>query len=262
MVHDADGIGDDTMLAYARETSLSETTFVQSGDADADYRNRIWMTTGELPFAGHPSLGTAVAVAHVRGDRSAHYVQRTLAGLQPCDVELDGLVARASMLQEPPQYGEELDPAHVFAALGLDADAGHPDLPPQIVDTGVPQLLAPLAGAETLARARPDAPALAALLAETSTIVVYAAVCDTEAGTADTRGFFVGPGDIGQEDPATGSAAGPLMAYLHQRAGLAALTIDQGVQMGRPSRLDAAFEGDRPRVGGEVVILSQGTLHL
>ena len=65
-----------------------------------------------------------------------------------------------------------------------------------------------------------------------------------------------------QEDPATGSAAGPLMAYLHRRAGMDALTVDQGVQMGRPSRLDATFEGDRPRVGGETVIVSQGTLHL
>ena len=262
VVHDADAIDDETMLAFARETKLSETTFVQAGDDEADYRNRIWMTTGEMPFAGHPSLGTAVAVAHVRGDRSARYVQRTVAGLQPCEVQLDGLVARASMHQEPPQFGDELDPARVLGALGLEADAAHPDFPPQVVGTGVAHIMAPLVDAVALAGARPDAEALGALTAETSAIVLYAVVCDPEAATADTRGFFVGQGDVVQEDPATGSAAGPLMAYLHQRAGLEALTIDQGVLMGRPSRLDAAFEGDRPRVGGEVVILSQGTLHL
>ena len=74
---------------------------------------------GELPFAGHPSLGTAVAVAHARGEREAHYVQQTGAGLQAVDVELGRSgVARASMLQEPAVFGDEIDPARVFAALG------------------------------------------------------------------------------------------------------------------------------------------------
>jgi trans-2,3-dihydro-3-hydroxyanthranilate isomerase len=262
VVHDADGVSDATMLAFARETNLSETTFVQSGDAEADYRNRIWMTTGELPFAGHPSLGTAVAVAYARGERSARYVQRTIAGAQPCEVELDGRVARASMLQEPPQFGPELDPARVLAALGLAPGSAAGALPPQIVGTGVAQLIAPLADADALARARPDAGLLADLLEETATIVVYAAVCDPAGASAQARGFFASPGGLALEDPATGSAAGPLMAYLHERADVGALTIDQGVQMGRPSRLDAAFEGDRPRVGGDVVVLAEGTLHL
>ena len=84
VVHDADGVGDGAMLAFARETRLSETSFVQSAtEAGADYRNRIWMMQGELPFAGHPSLGTAVAVARARGDHSVTYTQQTGAGLQP-----------------------------------------------------------------------------------------------------------------------------------------------------------------------------------
>ena len=128
VVHDADGLDDATMLAFARETRLSETTFVQSPDAaGADYRNRIFMTRGELPFAGHPSLGTAVAVARARGEREASYVQQTPAGLQPIDVELGaGDVARASMLQEPMTLGAVLDPADVLGVVGLraeDADA-------------------------------------------------------------------------------------------------------------------------------------------
>src|SRR5215212_4068486 len=87
VVHDADGVSDDTMLAFARETHLSETPFVQTAtQAGADYRIR--MMQGELPFAGHPSLGTAVAVARARGERSASYTQQTGAGLQPVEVEL------------------------------------------------------------------------------------------------------------------------------------------------------------------------------
>ena len=82
VVHDADDVSDETMLAFARETRLSETTFVQTAtDAGADYRNRFWMTQGELPFAGHPSLGTAVALARAGGERAASYVQQTGAGL-------------------------------------------------------------------------------------------------------------------------------------------------------------------------------------
>ena len=78
VVHDADVLDEATMLAFARETRLSETTFVQTAtSAGADYRNRIFDPRGELPFAGHPSLGTAVAVAHRRGEREARYMQQT-----------------------------------------------------------------------------------------------------------------------------------------------------------------------------------------
>src|SRR3954468_3854291 len=120
VVHDADGIDDDTMLAFARETRLSETTFVQSAtEAGADYRNRIWMTVGELAFAGHPSLGTAVAVARARGEREARYVQQTPAGLQSIDVRIDGDRARASMLQKQAVDGPEVAPEEALPPLGL-----------------------------------------------------------------------------------------------------------------------------------------------
>ncbi|HUR85671.1 MAG TPA: PhzF family phenazine biosynthesis isomerase, partial [Solirubrobacteraceae bacterium] len=82
VVHDADGVDEATMLAFARETQLSETTFVQTAtEAGADYRNRIFTIADEVPFAGHPSLGTAVAVAAARGEDEAHYVQQTGAGM-------------------------------------------------------------------------------------------------------------------------------------------------------------------------------------
>ena len=250
------------MLAFARETKLSETTFVQAGDGEADYRNRIWMTTHEAPFAGHPSLGTAVAVAARHGETKVTYTQRTHAGLQPIDVELDpeGRLARASMLQGPEEFVGALDPARVFATIGLTPEDGVPELPCELVATGVNQIIAPVRSNETLQRARPNAGPLAELIAEHGSLVVYVCVCDPANEYADARAFFDSPGPTAEEDPATGSAAGPLMAYLRKHTGIERLTIDQGVQMGRPSRLDVEMEGDRPRVGGDVVILAHGSV--
>jgi trans-2,3-dihydro-3-hydroxyanthranilate isomerase len=258
VVHDADGLDDDTMLAFARETRLSETTYVQRSTRDgADYRNRIFSTPGEMPFAGHPSLGTAVAVARARGEERARYVQETPAGLQPIEVELDGERARATMLQEPPSFGTGPVPADVMAAAGLAAADAHPQLPPQVVSTGVAHLLSPLADAAALRRVAPSRAALGALLEPLGAVVLYLVVVDLDAGTADARGFFVDPAAI-TEDPATGSAAGPLLAYLRERAGATALTVRQGTEIGRPSRIECAWEGDRPRVSGDVVVVADG----
>jgi trans-2,3-dihydro-3-hydroxyanthranilate isomerase len=266
VVHDADGIDDETMLAFARETRLSETTFVQSAtQAGADYRNRIFAAPHELPFAGHPSLGTAVAVARARGERTAAYVQQTHAGLQPIEVDLhaDGDAARASMLQEPASFGPQADPASTMAAAGLAAADAHPDLPPQFVSTGQAHLMAPVRDAATLRRAEPDRAAMHALLEPLTALVLYLVAVDPDppAQRASARGFFLDRGAI-TEDPATGSAAGPLLAYLRERAGTTALTIDQGQEMGRPSRIDCAWEDDRPRVSGDVVVVADGHVRL
>ena len=113
--------------------------------AGADYRNRIWMTGGEIPFAGHPSLGVAAAVARARGESSVTYTQETGAGLQPIDVEVADGVTHASMLQEPAVFGPELDPAEVLGAVGL---AGRRRPPRAAVPAG-------LDGPRARARARP-----------------------------------------------------------------------------------------------------------
>jgi trans-2,3-dihydro-3-hydroxyanthranilate isomerase len=264
VVHDADELDEPTMLAFARETRLSETTFVQRAHvAGADYRNRIWTVERELPFAGHPSLGTAVAVAraeHGPGPREVRCVQQTGAGLQPIDVRLEGAHrAYAAMLQEPAVHGPELPRAAVMDAIGLTPEHADRALPPQLVGSGLTQLILPLRDLDALARARPDWPALERLLAAHGATVLYAAVCDPAAGRARTRAFVSAA--VG-EDPATGSAAGPLCAYLAVRAGCSAVTIEQGIEMGRPSRLEAAMEGERPRVGGDVVVVADGTLQL
>jgi trans-2,3-dihydro-3-hydroxyanthranilate isomerase len=262
VVHDADGVDDPTMLGFARETRLAETTFVQTPTEDgADYRNRIWMTTRELPFAGHPSLGTAVAVAVARGDREARYVQQTGAGLQQVEVELgDGRLARASMLQEPEQLGGEPDPGLVLAAVGLDPADAHAELPPQFVSCGLQQLMVPVRDEAVLTRVHPDADALAAVLGEGEATCAYVCWPERDGVAVQARSFFL-DGSLVAEDPATGSAAGPLCAYLHARTGATRIEIAQGVAMGRPSRL-LCDHGERVRVSGDVVLLIEGQVSL
>ena len=263
VVHDADGLDEATMLAFARETRMSETTFVQSAsEPRATYRNRIFDPRGELPLAGHPTLGTAVAVAMRRGERSASYVQQTPAGLQPVDVELtDGGAAQASMLQEPAEFGPEVGAGDVLAAAGLSPGDLHLQLPPQAVSTGYRHLLAVVGDGATLDRCAPRLELLEPLLEWLDCGVLSLAAVDCAAGRAQVRAFF--PAFVAvHEDPATGSAAGALCSYLDQRCGLATVEIEQGVAMGRPSRLLAAIEGDRVRVSGEVVVLATGELRL
>jgi trans-2,3-dihydro-3-hydroxyanthranilate isomerase len=259
VVHDADGVSDDVMLAFARETKLMETTFVQTAsDPTAHYRNRIWTVAQEIPFAGHPSLGTAVAVALARGDDDVSYHQQTLAGIQEVTVERSGDRARASVVQTRAEVGPELDPAAVMAAAGLAPEDAHPDLPPQRVSTGLPALIAPVADRAAVSRARPDVSAIAGL--DQGVVNFYLCHIDPQDGTARARSF---PSlDVESEDPATGSAAGPLGLYAHDRLGLDTLAITQGVEIGRPSRLLAQIEDGRVRVSGDVVVLITGTLRL
>lgn len=264
VVHDADELDDETMLALARETRQSETTFVQrAGVRGADYRNRIFTLAGELPFAGHPSLGTAVAVARRRGEAQVRYVQQTLAGLQPVEVRLEGDRAHASMLQEPAELGRELAASSVLAAAGLRSDDADPGRPPQPVSTGIRHLIAPVASPDALDRAVADPSALAALSNEHGTVVLYLVHC-SDGPSAHARGFFLDHQGGVLEDPATGSAAGPLLAYLHARDGRDQLRVHQGVQMGRPSVLEVRLDRDSGRVwvSGSVIAVMDATLTL
>jgi trans-2,3-dihydro-3-hydroxyanthranilate isomerase len=260
VLHDADDLDDATMLRVARETNLSETSFLQSATEDgADYRNRIFTTLEEIRFAGHPSLGAAVARARASGVTEARYLQQTIAGHQPVEVELAGHAARASMLQEPAEFGEPVEPGPVLGALGLGPADAHPRLPVQPVSTGIFHLMVPVRDAVALSRARPSMTRVETIVQNHSAMVLYAFVSDPDGTAVRARGFFA-TRDRVLEDPATGSAAGPLIAYLHRHAGVGRVVIDQGVEMHRPSRLDAQVEGDRVRVSGECVILLEGEL--
>ena len=266
VVDDADGVSDEVMLRFARETRLSETTFVQSaGEKGADYRNRIFTVVSEIPFAGHPTLGTAVAVARWRGLERAEFVQETQAGLQPIEVRSEGDGWRASMVQNEAEFAEELDPEAAMAVVGLRLADAHPELPPQLVSTGLPTVIAPVSAAGAVAGAEPDFGAIDELLADATlrakeTPNFYLVWCDPDRERARARMFSSGV--PGGEDPATGSAAGPLCAYLAERTGSKRLVISQGEEMGRPSVLETEIEKGRPRVGGGVIPLIEGTVAL
>jgi len=261
VVDDADGVSEETMLALAKETRLSETTFVQSTETEgADYRNRIWDPHEELPFAGHPSLGTAVAVARWRGMEEASFVQETGAGLQPIEVRKENGSWSASMLQNEAEFGPELDRDAVMTAVGLRAEDAHPELPPQVVSTGMAHVMAPVAEHEALSRALPDYSTIYELSEPHGSIVIYVAWIDSQ-GEAVRARSFTRTAEMG-EDPATGSAAGPLCAYLHQRTGKERLSIRQGEEMGRPSVLEVEMADGRPRVSGGVIPLIDGEVSL
>jgi trans-2,3-dihydro-3-hydroxyanthranilate isomerase len=165
------------------------------------------------------------------------------------------------MLQAPATFGEEVDRAVALAPFGLGPGDADPKLPPQIVSTGVPQLLVPVGDAGVLDRVAPAETALRDLLSGTGCITAYLVSSDADRAVAQARSFFLDPTGV-SEDPATGSAAGPLMAYLNARTGVQRLAIEQGVAMGRPSRLLCESAPSGIRVAGDVVVVFDGTLTL
>lgn len=263
VVHDADDLSDDTMARFARRMRQPETSYVQTAtSSSADYRHRIFTVAAELPFAGHPSLGTAAAYCHRRGLQEQEVVQQTTSGEQRLAVSLTDGSGTVSLWQNEPVLGDVVDASAVLDALGIDTAAAHPTLPAQIVSTGLPALLIPLRDPTALATASFSAARLASALDgmvdDVAALNCYlVAEHSTEHWTA--RSFALDA--VGGEDPATGSAAGPLGAYLNERRGLRRLDIDQGIEMGEPSRLHVdTTEG--VRVDGPVHIVGLGELRL
>ncbi|MBK5110761.1 MAG: PhzF family phenazine biosynthesis protein [Thermoleophilia bacterium] len=270
VVLDADGLGPGTMLAFAREVGLSETTFVQSPDTarpptgpeseeQADYRNRIWTVSSEIPFAGHPSLGTAVAVAIERGLEAASFVQQTGVGLQTVEATSDGGSWRASMLQPPAEFGPVVESERIAAGLGLAVGQLDPELSSQIASTGLPALLVPVRDLDALASCTPDFD-LIREIDPRSELNAYPFFLERGSRTVRARCF--GADLSGIEDPATGSAAGPLLAYLQDCLDIDSIVVEQGFEMGRPSRIEARMEAGCPRISGAVSVIVAGTVHL
>ncbi len=259
VIHDADGIDDEVLARIARRFLQPETSFIQRpGDPAATYRHRIFAVSGELPFAGHPSLGAAAAHAHRLGTPIATFIQQTPAGNQRLEVELDGPIGRVSLEQNPAQFGEPVDTGPILLALGLEPDDAHPDLPARVGSTGLPALIIPVRTVAMVSAARPDHGALRAALGQISdpdSLNNYL-VAEDHPGRWRARSFSL---DLtGGEDPATGSAAGPFGAYLKLHRGETTIVIDQGVEMGSPSRLSVDTT-DGIRVSGQVRIVGLGS---
>jgi trans-2,3-dihydro-3-hydroxyanthranilate isomerase len=243
--HDGRGLSDEGMQALARETNLSETTFIlPADDPQVDRRDgvrvRIFTTEGELPFAGHPTLGTATWLrlhhAPVRGAETV--TLRLNVGPVPVLFEehQSGPGLYGSMQQPDPVFGQEFAPDEVAKIIGMDAADLLPGYAPQVVSTGNPFCLVPLRSAEALRRLAIPQREAVAWLRERGVRWFYC-IAPLEGERAQWRARMQWHSG---EDPATGSAAGPCIAWL-VRTGLAPsgqeIVLQQGVEIMRPSWL-------------------------
>jgi trans-2,3-dihydro-3-hydroxyanthranilate isomerase len=262
VVPDPIELDDATMQAIAQEIGFSETTFVTEADGDR-YAMRIFTPDAELPFAGHPTLGTAFVMVS-EGRITSPATQVVAAGEIPVEVDVPSRFAW--MTQLPVAFGREFDDRELIArAIGLEEDDLEPGLPVQTVSTGLLWTIVAVRDAERLGRAQRDGRALAEAAVRSGDEGLYLFAVTDEGVTARMFDATFGIG----EDPATGSAAGPLGAYLaaHGLAGMpGSILVRQGERVGRPSELhvDVVDEDGRwrVRVGGGAHVVGQGVFHL
>ena len=281
VVPDARGLTAPQMQAVAREINYSESTFVLPPKDPANaYLQRTFVPVKEIPYAGHPTVGTAVAMAElgkVAASAPDGAVPVTIeVGFGPLRLELlkkGGRVLRVRMEQGKPEWrapvtGDDVK-GRIAAALGVPFDALDPGLPPQGVGTGNTFLMVPLASVAAVSSAVADTRLLSDLEKELSVLGLFFFAFDGPR----LRARMFAPGAGVPEDPATGSAAGPLAVYLALHGavpggvadGRGRFVIDQGVEMGRPSELDATVlvENGLPagvRVEGGAVLVMRGEL--
>jgi trans-2,3-dihydro-3-hydroxyanthranilate isomerase len=259
----ADGLSPGEMQAIAREMNLSETTFVSAPEAGGHARVRIFTPLVELPFAGHPSVGTACELVRLGLVAVVEPVTRVVLelGVGPTVVDVDvrdGEPVGATVHQGRPRFGRAVDRRDAAAVLGLAAEDLHPDLEPVVVATGLAYTIVPLASVDALARVELDSRRLPAFEREHAEAYPWA-FTGRDDPWIEARGLFPLAGI--PEDPATGSAAGPLAAYV-ARAGLLLpgeqRVVLQGRHTGRPSRLTVAVTAGPEPVAGDASSAAQG----
>ncbi len=254
---DARGLDDGTMQRVARELNLSETVFVLPPEAGGHVRLRIFTPGYELPFAGHPILGTAFVLG---APLQLGVIElETGRGIVPVVLERDesGAIRLGRMTQPVPAVEAVDDPAPIFAALGVPGSL----LPVERYDNGSTHVFVCLGSAAEVAALRPDMNALARLRG--TGVNVF-----TGDGTQWKSRMF--SPDIGVEDPATGSAAGPLACHLARHGKIdwgTEIEISQGSEIDRPSMLYARAEGgagliDSVEVSGSAVTVARGEFRL
>ncbi len=272
------GLETETMQSMTRESNLSECTFVFPPEAaGTDHRVRIFTRTAETPFAGHPTIGTAFALAHTGVLKPG--MAKTVFGLGvgPTNLDLDwkdGTLAFAWMTQLKPTFGKSItDTAALAAALGLDAAAVGGPHAPQEVNCGSNFLIVPLASRKAVDGAVQDRTKMEAVFAAAGIqrrgVYVFSTERTGDGVTAYTR-LIPAPG--GTEDPGTGSAAGPAGCFMAQYRfvppeGTGAIEILQGVQVRRPSHIHvnvsmSGSEVSGVKVGGGAVIVGEGTIQM
>jgi trans-2,3-dihydro-3-hydroxyanthranilate isomerase len=242
----------------AREINFSETVFVYPPEADGHARIRIFTPVSELPFAGHPVLGTAFVLA---GPLQLPEIRlETGKGLVPVALERDGARIVFGRMQQPiPSVEPFAAGDQLLAALGVESS----ELPLDLYESGVGNVYVLLPDEEAVAAVQPDLGAVGRVMGSVH------ANCTAGSGTRWKTRMFA-PGDGVPEDPATGSAAGPLALHLARHGRIAfgeEIEISQGAEIGRPSTLFARVDGSPDRVegvevGGSAVIVARGEFRL
>jgi trans-2,3-dihydro-3-hydroxyanthranilate isomerase len=273
VIPNAEGLGDSQLQAIAREFNYSETTFIlPPRQAKADWRLRSFSPSAEVFGAGHNALGAWWVLAARGGvvlrDPETRLWQEIGGRVLPVAIASEaGAPLRVAMAQDKPRFGDRLTNLDGLArALGLDpSDFDTEKHEPQAVSTGATHLLVQVRTLSALERVRVDAESLIALARPLGCEGCYLFSLETrEPGSAaHARAFFPGIGIA--EDPATGSAAGPLGALLASRRLIpegAWTVIEQGDEIGRPSRIEVRVSGDQVEVAGRSVIVAEGKLFL
>ena len=254
---DARDIPDELLQPLAKEMAFSETVFVYPTDAEAHVRIRIFTPATEIPFAGHPTLGTAFVLAQPM--QLEVIAIETGSGVVPVWLEREGPKIVFGRMHQPIPTVEAFDEAPLLAALGVERS----ELPVELYDNGMRFVYVALRSEDEVAALDPDTRAL-------NRVPGFGGV-NCFAGSGDrwkTRMFAPGKGVT--EDPATGSAAGPLAVHLarHGRIGWGdEIRISQGAEVGRPSTLYARVDGsadaiERVEVGGSAVVVARGEFRL
>jgi trans-2,3-dihydro-3-hydroxyanthranilate isomerase len=255
---DAREIPEEQLQPLARELNLSETVFVYAAEGDGHARIRIFTPSSELPFAGHPVLGTAFVLA---GPLQVQEIKlETGVGVVPIRLERDGPRITFGWMSQPvPDVEPYSETSALLDALGVERS----ELPVELYDNGLRFVYVALASEDDVAALAPDFGRLGSLPA----VLGF----NTFAGSGNrwkTRMFA--PGGGVPEDPATGSAAGPLAVHLARHGEIdfgQEIQISQGAEIARPSTLHARVEGTRDRVeqvevGGSAVIVARGEFRL
>ncbi len=276
--HRASGLSKEEMEGIAREMNLSETTFIwPATNPAAHYRNRIFTPGGEIPFAGHPSIGTAYVAALeglVPKPEGASVVYQELEiGVLPLELHVEsGQVRKVVMTQGEPSLGKRLTSVDALAsALGVKArDIGPGGLTPQVASTGLPSLQVPMRSLDIVRGLQPDMRALGKVLGKISPhAVAYTFALEAESPDAHVHARSFTPLDGPPEDPATGSAAGACAVYLtaHGKLPSPNFVIEQGIEVRHASRIEVSVEAEGKvtksvKVGGPVTPLIHGSLRL
>lgn len=281
---EADGLTKREMQLLAKEMNLSETTFVvrPSRGSGADFRVRIFVPDNEIPYAGHPTIGTFYVLAKEGRVKLKGPVTRVMmeaiAGVMPVDIHASkGKVTKVVTHQNRPEFGPVVKDVRMIAeALSLDVGDLDPErMPVQLVSTGLPWLIVPVRTRKAVEKAAGNASVFAEAISRMPKGVVdmYVTCLDplAKGSTTHSRGFSLVAKNI-VEDPATGSASGCLGAYLVEhglvpRKRAVRIVNEQGYEIGRPSRIDIEVVSEDGRieqvmVGGSVVHMMDGHAYL